>query len=187
MQCSVGRHAAIGIAAFHGELLLRRDRHERELDRAQPEREGDEAHDLKGEEGPPYEGEAELAARLARPRGKRSMATHLKRTLGLGGAKAALLREGAGAEDFADPARLAARLKALPLTLHRPRPIAEAISTAGGVARDALSGDYELNALPGVFAVGEMLDWDAPTGGYLLSACLATGRQAGEALARRLE
>lgn len=129
-------------------------------------------------------GEAALAERLARPRGKKSMATHLKRTVGLSGAKATLLREGAEPADFNDPARLAARIKALPLTLLRPRPIAEAISTAGGIAHDAVSGDFELTALPGTYAVGEMLDWDAPTGGYLLTACLATGRRAGDAVAR---
>lgn len=129
---------------------------------------------------------AALTERLARPRGKKSMATHLKRSVGLSGAKAVLLREGADAADFADPARLAARLKALPLTLLRPRPIEEAISSAGGIARDAVSGDFECKALAGVFAAGEMLDWDAPTGGYLLTACLATGRRVGDAVADRL-
>lgn len=129
---------------------------------------------------------AVLAERLARPRGKTSMANHLRRTVGLSGVKAALLREGAEPATFADPAALAERIKAMPLTLRRARPIAEAISTAGGIAREAVTDDFELKALPGVYAVGEMLDWDAPTGGYLLSACLATGRWAGAALARRL-
>jgi uncharacterized flavoprotein (TIGR03862 family) len=86
----------------------------------------------------------------------------------------------------ADPAALAARLKALPVPLQGPRPIDEAISTAGGIRRDALTGDLELTALPGVFAAGEMLDWEAPTGGYLLTACLATGRRAGQGVLRRL-
>ena len=130
--------------------------------------------------------EAALAERLAKPRGKKSLATHLKRTIGLSGAKAALLRETADPATFLDPALLAARIKALPLTLHRPRPIAEAISTAGGIAPEALTEDFELKTLPGVHVAGEMLDWDAPTGGYLLSGCLATGRWVGEAVARGL-
>lgn len=127
--------------------------------------------------------ESAIRERLSRPRGKKSMATHLKRTLGLEGAKAALLREGAGPDAFADPARLAAWIKALPVTLRRARPIEEAISTAGGIAWDQVTDGLELKALPGVFAAGEMLDWDAPTGGYLLTACLATGRRAGETAA----
>ena len=131
--------------------------------------------------------EAAIGQRLARPRRKKSMATHLKRTLGLEGAKAALLREGAASDAFADPVALAARIKALPVTLHRARPIAEAISSAGGIAWDQVTDGLELTALPGVFAAGEMLDWDAPTGGYLLTACLATGRWAGEAAARSLQ
>jgi len=130
--------------------------------------------------------EETVAERLARPRGKKSMATHLKRVIGLDGAKAALLREGAGPDAFADPAQLAARIKALPVTLHRARPIAEAISSAGGVAWDQVTDGLELKALPGVFAAGEMLDWDAPTGGYLLTACLATGRRAGEATVKSI-
>ena len=79
------------------------------------------------------------------------------------------------AADFADPGRLAAAIKALPLTLVAPRPLAEAISTAGGVAFEALDEHLMLRALPGVFCAGEMLDWEAPTGGYLLTACFATG------------
>jgi uncharacterized flavoprotein (TIGR03862 family) len=130
--------------------------------------------------------EAALAARLARPRGKRSMATHLRRVTPLGAAKTALLREVADRADFGDPVRLAARIKALPVTLLRPRPIDEAISTAGGVAWDQVTEGLELKSLPGVHVAGEMLDWDAPTGGYLLTACLATGRLAGEAVARSL-
>ena len=86
---------------------------------------------------------------------------------------------------LADPAAMARALKALPLPLAGPRPLDEAISTAGGVTREALDPDLMLRALPGVFCAGEMLDWDAPTGGYLLTACLATGRHAGRAAARR--
>ena len=85
-----------------------------------------------------------------------------------------------------DAAALAAKVKALPMPLHGPGPTDRAISTAGGIARAALTDDLELRALPGVFACGEMLDWDAPTGGYLLTGCLATGRWAGQAAARRL-
>jgi len=120
-----------------------------------------------------------LIGDLSQPRGKRTMATHLRRQAGLAGVKAGLLREVAPKEDFADPARLAAAIKALPLTLVAPRPLEEAISTAGGVAFEALDARLMLRDLPGVFCAGEMLDWEAPTGGYLLTACFATGRAAG--------
>jgi uncharacterized flavoprotein (TIGR03862 family) len=120
-----------------------------------------------------------LAAALARPRGGRSMANHLKRAAGIEGVKAGLLREILPAEEFADPARLAAAIKNLPLRLNAPRPLDEAISSAGGVAFEALDERLMLRALPGVFCAGEMLDWEAPTGGYLLTACFATGRAAG--------
>lgn len=116
---------------------------------------------------------------LLQPRGKRTMATHLRRRAGLAGVKAGLLREVAPKGDFADPSRLAAAIKALPLTLVAPRPLEEAISTAGGVAFAALDARLMLRDLPGVFCTGEMLDWEAPTGGYLLTACFATGRAAG--------
>ena len=92
----------------------------------------------------------------------------------------ALLREVLPAADFADPARLAAGIKALPLRLVAPRPIAEAISSAGGVRFDALDAHLMLRDMPGVFCAGEMLDWEAPTGGYLLTASMASGRIAGE-------
>ena len=108
-------------------------------------------------------------------RGARSMSSHLQSRLGLKGVKAGLLRECATAEDFRDPDRLALRIKALPLKLARPRPIDEAISTAGGVSFDALTQGLMLQAAPGVFCAGEMLDWEAPTGGYLLTACMASG------------
>jgi len=124
--------------------------------------------------------------RLNRPRGKKTMATHLKRTLHLSGVKAGLLREGTSPDAFADLGALAAAIKALPLTLTQPRPIAEAISSSGGVRWDQMDEDLQLNVRPGVFLAGEMLDWDAPTGGYLLSACFATGRWAGEAAATYL-
>ena len=116
---------------------------------------------------------------LSRPRGKRTMATHLQRQAHIEGVKAGLLREVVSKEDFADPSRLAAAIKALPLRLIAPRPLEEAISTAGGVPFEALDARLMFRALPGLFCAGEMLDWEAPTGGYLLTACFATGRAAG--------
>jgi len=116
-----------------------------------------------------------VTAAVTHPRGARSMSSHLQSRMGLTGVKAGLLRECASAEDFKDPARLAVRIKALPLTLVRARPIDEAISTAGGVAFDAVDAGLMLRAAPGVFCAGEMLDWEAPTGGYLLTACMASG------------
>ncbi len=120
-----------------------------------------------------------LAHDLARPRGKRTMATHLQRQAHIEGVKAGLLREVVSKEDFADPARLAAAIKSLPLRLVAARPLAEAISTAGGVSFDALDKRLMIRSLPGLFCAGEMLDWEAPTGGYLLTACFATGKAAG--------
>lgn len=118
---------------------------------------------------------------VTHPRGARSMSSHLQSRLNLTGAKAGLLREVLGREDFSDTARLAQLIKALPLTVTRPRPIAEAISSAGGVTFESLDAQLMLEALPGVFCAGEMLDWEAPTGGYLLTACFASGLIAGEA------
>jgi uncharacterized flavoprotein (TIGR03862 family) len=127
----------------------------------------------------PDKSEADIAQRLAKPRGSRSMASHLQSRIGLKGVKVGLLREIVPAADFADPARLAAAIKALPITLTAPRPLAEAISSAGGVTFAALDQRLMLSNLPGVFCAGEMLDWEAPTGGYLLTACFASGRAAG--------
>jgi uncharacterized flavoprotein (TIGR03862 family) len=123
---------------------------------------------------------------LAAPRGSRSLADHLRRRAGIAGVKAGLLREVLAKEDLADPERLAGAIKALPLRLLAPRPLAEAISSAGGVAFEALDASLMLRALPGVFCAGEMLDWEAETGGYLLTACFASGRAAGLGAARRL-
>ena len=117
----------------------------------------------------------QVRAEVERPRGSRSMSTHLKSRLGLDGAKAGLLRELLPAETFADGARLAAAIKALPLPLVAPRPVAEAISSAGGVRLEALDDGLMCTRLPGVACAGEMLDWEAPTGGYLLTACFASG------------
>ena len=113
-----------------------------------------------------------------RARGPRSLSTHLKSRLGLQGLKMALLHELLTPEQLNDPHALALALQALPITLSAARPMDEAISTAGGVRFEALDPHLMLRALPGVFCAGEMLDWEAPTGGYLLTASLATGRQA---------
>ena len=128
---------------------------------------------------------ADVAARLARPRGKASLSTHLRKVLGLSPAKIALAQECARPLP-ADPAALAARLKALSLLHQGPRPLDEAISVAGGVAWTGVDAGLMLRARPGVFVAGEMLDWEAPTGGYLLTGCLATGRHAGRAAALSL-
>ncbi|MGV8919034.1 MAG: TIGR03862 family flavoprotein [Pseudomonas sp.] len=121
---------------------------------------------------------AKVQAALAKPRGSRSMSKHLHSQLAIDGVKAALLRELAPTSAFADPLLLAKALKALPLTLIKTRPIDEAISTAGGVPFEALNEGLMIKQLPGVFCAGEMLDWEAPTGGYLLTACFASGRAA---------
>ena len=128
----------------------------------------------------------QLATALRKPRGTRSMARHLA-GLGIDGVRAALLRELTDAATFQDMDRLAAAIKALPLTLVRARPLDEAISSAGGVPFEALDANLMLQALPGVFCAGEMLDWEAPTGGYLLTACFASGRAAGLGVLHWLE
>ena len=135
----------------------------------------------------PDRSEKQLMKSLSKPRGKRSVATHLKRTVNISGAKAGLLRELLTPSDFADPARLASAIKSLPLTLSRTRPITEAISTAGGIAFHSLNRDLMVKTLPGTFVAGEMLDWEAPTGGYLLTACFAQGKQAATGAIRFLK
>ncbi len=122
----------------------------------------------------------DVAGRLANGPGKDTLTNWLRKTLGLGPVQLALLREWAPPLPR-EAAALASLLKALPVPLNGLRPMDEAISTAGGIARCALTRGLELRALPGTHACGEMLDWDAPTGGYLLTACLATGRWAGRA------
>jgi len=117
---------------------------------------------------------------VTRPRGARSLASHLQSRLGIKGVKSGLLHECLSRDAYADPATLAAALKRLPLVLRRARPIDEAISSAGGVTFEAIDpASAMLRALPGVFVAGEMVDWEAPTGGYLLTACFASGRAAG--------
>ena len=120
-----------------------------------------------------------LTADLSRPRGRDSLANHLRRRAGIEGVKAGLLRELLPLETLTAADRLAAAIKHLPLSVTATRPLDEAISTAGGVAFEALDDNLMLRDLPGVFCAGEMLDWEAPTGGYLLTACFATGRAAG--------
>ena len=133
----------------------------------------------------------QLTVALAKGRGARSLPNHLKEQAGLAGVKAALLRERYSAEQLStlvaqQPQVLAEALKAWPITVRAARPINEAISTAGGVRFEALDGHGMLQALPGVCCAGEMLDWDAPTGGYLLNASLASGRAAAAAVRAHL-
>jgi uncharacterized flavoprotein (TIGR03862 family) len=120
-----------------------------------------------------------VLAEVAAGRGSRSMSSHLQSKVGITGVKAGLLRECASKEDYAEPKKLAQAIKALPLKLLAPRPIDEAISSAGGVLFEALDEHLMAHNMPGLFCAGEMLDWEAPTGGYLLTACFASGRTAG--------
>jgi len=121
---------------------------------------------------------SDLAARLSRPRGKASLSNHLRKALGLSPVARALMAEFARPLPQ-DPVALAGLIRALPVRHQGLRPMDEAISTAGGITRGAVDDSFMLRAHPGVFAAGEMLDWEAPTGGYLLTGCLATGRAAG--------
>lgn len=134
----------------------------------------------------PGRDQSRLTRDLAESRGKRSLANHLQNKAGIAGVKAGLLRESTSSEELADPAQLAARIKACPITLTATRPLDEAISSAGGVTFDSLDEHLMLRAMPGVFCAGEMLDWEAPTGGYLLTACFASGRMAGQGAANWL-
>ncbi|MBB6243502.1 TIGR03862 family flavoprotein [Rhodanobacter sp. MP1X3] len=127
--------------------------------------------------------QALLAERLAAPRGKHSIGDWLRRRAGLDPYKSALVFELTAKATLADPVALAAQLKALPLHLRKPRPMAETISTAGGIRLESLDDALMLRARPGVFFAGEMLDWEAPTGGYLLTACFASGLIAGRGAA----
>lgn len=121
-----------------------------------------------------------VLAEVQHPRGSRSLSSHLKSRLHIEGIKAAILHELLSKEQMADPHQLAQAIKALPITLAAVRPIDEAISSAGGVLFEAMTAQLMLATLPGVFCAGEMLDWEAPTGGYLLTACLASGFCAGQ-------
>jgi uncharacterized flavoprotein (TIGR03862 family) len=123
---------------------------------------------------------ARLTADLCKPRGSQSLANHLRKQAGVEGVKAGLLREAFSAEELAEPVRTARAIKDLPLKLVAARPLDEAISSAGGVVSTAMDERLMLRAMPGVFCAGEMLDWEAPTGGYLLTACFASGYVAGQ-------
>jgi uncharacterized flavoprotein (TIGR03862 family) len=127
-----------------------------------------------------------VTARLSRPQGKLSLSNHLRKTLRLGPVRTALLQE-LGRPLPTEPAKLAQRIKSLPVPYVGMQPIDQAISTSGGVSFDALDEGLMLRQMPGVFCAGEMLDWEAPTGGYLLTACFASGRWAGQAAARYLK
>jgi hypothetical protein len=127
----------------------------------------------------PDKEEQQVVNEITHPRGSRSMSSHLQSRLGIKGVKAGLLRELAGTEVYADPKQLGAAVKRLPLTLVAPRPLNEAISSAGGITFETLDEQLMIRNLPGVFCAGEMLDWEAPTGGYLLTACFASGKAAG--------
>jgi len=128
----------------------------------------------------------QLRQALSRPRKGRSLSEFLRRQVHLQGAKTALIHEVLTKDALQDGEQLAQAIHRLPLTLLRPRPVAEAISSAGGVRSDAADASLMLHALPGVFCAGEMLDWEAPTGGYLFTASFASGRRAGQAAVRWL-
>ena len=127
-----------------------------------------------------------VLAEVRHPRGARSLSSHLKSRLNLDGIKAAILYEVLGKDGMHQPERLAAAIKALPIRVVAARPVAEAISTAGGVPFEALDANMMLAPVPGVWCAGEMLDWEAPTGGYLLTACFASGHAAGQGVLRYL-
>jgi predicted flavoprotein YhiN len=123
---------------------------------------------------------AKVLREVSHPRGSRSLSSHLSSRLNLDGIKLNILYELLSKEAMNNPQQLATAIKSLPITVTATRPLDEAISTAGGIRFEAMTAQYMLSKLPGVFCAGEMLDWEAPTGGYLLTAAMATGRAAGE-------
>jgi uncharacterized flavoprotein (TIGR03862 family) len=123
-----------------------------------------------------------IILRLNKPRKSRTLSSHLEKTLGLKGVKRNLLYEFLPKENFGDPCTLSGHIKCLPIPLVSHSPLAEAISSAGGVSFDSLDDGLMIRALPGTFCAGEMIDWEAPTGGYLLTACFATGHAAGHSV-----
>jgi uncharacterized flavoprotein (TIGR03862 family) len=129
----------------------------------------------------------QVRAAVRHPRGARSLASHLKSRLGLDGIKAGVLHEVLTRDEMHAPDKLAETIKAVPLRLRAARPLDEAISTGGGVRFDSLDQRLMANALPGVFFAGEMLDWEAPTGGYLLTASMASGVAAARGVLARLK
>ena len=128
----------------------------------------------------------QVLTQVAHPRGSRSLSSHLKSRLGIDGIKLAILYECLSKAVMENPGELAKAIQALPVTLVRPRPIAEAISTAGGVRLESLDEHLMVRGRPGLFLAGEMLDWEAPTGGYLLTATMASGWVAGAGVAAYL-
>jgi uncharacterized flavoprotein (TIGR03862 family) len=126
--------------------------------------------------------EIQLAKKLSQPRGKNSLSNHLRKKTGITGVKAGLLRELLPQQEMNNPHQLAAKIKALPLTVISARPLDEAISSAGGVLFEELDNNLMLKKIPGIFCAGEMLDWEAPTGGYLLTACFSSGHKAGRGI-----
>jgi len=129
---------------------------------------------------------SDLTAKLSKAKGSRSFSTHLKRCIGFDGVRSALLREVIPEVAKLSPVNLAKIIKALPINCISPRPIVEAISSAGGVSLEAIDKNFMLKSIPNVYCTGEMLDWEAPTGGYLLSGCLALGRAAGLQVATQI-
>ena len=128
-----------------------------------------------------------LVEKLSHPRGSRTMASHLEKTVNIKGVKAGLLREFVPKDELANTEQLAHFIKSLSIPLIAPRPLDEAISTAGGVMFEALDQNLMIRSMPGVFCAGEMLDWEAPTGGYLLTACFASGFRAGVGVLKWLD
>ena len=129
---------------------------------------------------------ARIQEKLAQPHGKESLANFLRKTIHLSGPAYSLLRETCSPEELKKPAALAERIKNLPVPVSNTRPLAEAISAAGGVAFPEITEDLMLRKLPGVFVAGEMLDWEAPTGGYLLQGAFSTGFQAAQGILKWL-
>ena len=134
----------------------------------------------------PHKNAQQILNALSKPKGSASFSSHLRKQLNIDGVKAGLLRECLSAEVFDQPEKLAVAIKAVPIKLLAARPVPEAISSAGGVSFDALNSDLMLHQLSNVFCAGEMLDWEAPTGGYLLTACFASGRHAALGVIKRL-
>jgi predicted flavoprotein YhiN len=134
----------------------------------------------------PDRSDAWLMERLSRPRGSRSLGSHLEKAVKLKGVKAGLLHEFLSKEDFSDLQPLAHFIKNLPVPLIATRPLDEAISSAGGVTFESLDDHLMLRSMPGVFCAGEMLDWEAPTGGYLITGCMASGYAAGNGVLKWL-
>jgi uncharacterized flavoprotein (TIGR03862 family) len=127
-----------------------------------------------------------LIEKISKPRGSRTMSSHLEKTVGIKGVKAGLLHQFISKEDFAHAEKLAHAIKHLPIPLITPRPLDEAISSAGGVKFESFDEHLMLRSMPGVFCAGEMLDWEAPTGGYLITACMASGHTAGNGVLKWL-